>query len=241
MPGLHAQRSFVITGVCGIPADAQAVSFNFSVWTPVTRGDIRVFPAGGGAPTVATMLWEANILGISNAAIVPLGTGGAITVQVDGPGTIDLIVDVNGYYSPLGVVRTVNTFSGDLTLAPGTNISITPSGGNTLTITNTGGGGGGLPVGSAGQTLRHNGTSWLASSLLYNDGTRIGIGTTAPTEQLEITGNLALPDSTASSGQIRIGGDRSFFILGNNILIGKNAGNFTMTGGATQESVASHS
>jgi hypothetical protein len=134
MPGAHAQRSFTITGPCGIPGDAQAVSFNFTVWAPVTRGDIRVFPAGGGAPTVATMLWEANILGISNAAIVPLGTGGAITVQVDGPGTIDLIVDVNGYYSPLGVVNSVNGLTGAVTLAGGGGTTVVPSG-NTLTIT----------------------------------------------------------------------------------------------------------
>jgi hypothetical protein len=31
--------------------------------------------------------------------VAPLGTAGKITVQVDGPGTINLIVDVNGYYS----------------------------------------------------------------------------------------------------------------------------------------------
>jgi hypothetical protein len=37
---------------------------------------------------------------------------------------------------------------------------------------------GSLPPGTAGQTLRHDGTSWLANSLLYNDGSRIGIGTT---------------------------------------------------------------
>jgi hypothetical protein len=100
MPGVHAQRSFTIWGQCGIPTNASAVSLNFTVWAPVTRGDIRVFPAGDPVPTAATLNWEAGILALANAAVVPLGTGGAITVQVDGPGTIDLIVDVNGYYSP---------------------------------------------------------------------------------------------------------------------------------------------
>ena len=38
---------------------------------------------------------------------------------------------------------------------------------------------GGLPSGSAGQTLRHDGTSWVANSTLYNDGTYIGIGTSS--------------------------------------------------------------
>ncbi len=92
------QRTFVISGKCGIPSTAVAVSFNFTVWAPVTRGDLRVFPAGGTTPLVSTLNWEANILALANAAYVPLGTGGAITVQVDGTGTIDLIFDVNGYF-----------------------------------------------------------------------------------------------------------------------------------------------
>jgi hypothetical protein len=102
-PSLSAalgQRSYTIIGRCTIPPEAQGVSFNFTVWAPVTRGDIRVFPAGAGTPLVSTLNWEANILAIANAAIVPLGAGGAITVQVDGPGTIDLIIDVNGYFAP---------------------------------------------------------------------------------------------------------------------------------------------
>ncbi|HNX07798.1 MAG TPA: tail fiber domain-containing protein, partial [Bacteroidales bacterium] len=38
-----------------------------------------------------------------------------------------------------------------------------------------------MPSGTTGQTLRHNGSSWIANSLLYNDGTCVGIGTTTPT------------------------------------------------------------
>ena len=37
--------------------------------------------------------------------------------------------------------------------------------------------GGGVGTGTSGQTLRHNGTSWIANSVLYNNGTNIGIGT----------------------------------------------------------------
>jgi hypothetical protein len=53
---------------------------------------------------------------------------------------------------------------------------------------------GALPSGSAGQTLRHDGTSWVASSLIYNDGTRVGIGTTSPTgAKLHILGSSGEP------------------------------------------------
>jgi hypothetical protein len=99
LPGVHAQRTFPIWGQCGIPGGASAVSFNFTVWAPVTRGDLRVFPAFTATPNVATLNWEAGILALANAAVVALSSRGEITVQVDGPGTIDLIIDVNGYYS----------------------------------------------------------------------------------------------------------------------------------------------
>ncbi len=99
MAGGGTQRTFTITGQCGVPAGAQAVSFNFAVWAPPTRGDLRVFPAGGPTPTVSTLNWEAGILALANAAVVPLGAGGAITVQIDGPGTVDIFVDINGYYT----------------------------------------------------------------------------------------------------------------------------------------------
>jgi hypothetical protein len=49
-------------------------------------------------------------------------------------------------------------------------------------------GSGTVPSGTSGQTLRHTGASWAASSLLYNDGNSIGIGTTSPTSRLEIIG-----------------------------------------------------
>ncbi|MFA7377887.1 MAG: hypothetical protein WCZ15_03750, partial [Patescibacteria group bacterium] len=46
--------------------------------------------------------------------------------------------------------------------------------------------GGGVGTGSSGYTLRHDGTSWVANNLLYNNGTNIGIGTTAPAGKLDV-------------------------------------------------------
>ena len=94
-----ATRSFTITGQCGIPVAAQAVSFNFAALNVFAGGDLRVFPAGGSVPLVSTMNYNASTPNIANAAVVPLGTGGAITVQADAA-MIDLIIDVNGYYAP---------------------------------------------------------------------------------------------------------------------------------------------
>src|SRR5258706_3408910 len=100
----NATRDFTIAGQCGIPASAAAVSFNFAALNVAAGGDLRVFPAGGGAPTVSTLNYNGNTPNIANAAIVPLGTGGAITVQADAV-SIDLVIDVNGYYDGSGALQ----------------------------------------------------------------------------------------------------------------------------------------
>ncbi|MFH1187487.1 MAG: prepilin-type N-terminal cleavage/methylation domain-containing protein [bacterium] len=52
----------------------------------------------------------------------------------------------------------------------------------------------------SGQTLRHNGTTWIADSNLYNNGTNIGIGTTAPSKELEVAGTAKI------TGDLEVGG-----------------------------------
>jgi hypothetical protein len=49
-------------------------------------------------------------------------------------------------------------------------------------------GGSGPPPGTSGQTLRNDGANWVATSSLYNDGTKIGVGTTSPATPLHILG-----------------------------------------------------
>jgi hypothetical protein len=48
-------------------------------------------------------------------------------------------------------------------------------------------------TGTSGQTLRHNGTTWVAATNLHNNGTNVGIGTTSPDDaKLEIYSNSTL-------------------------------------------------
>ena len=135
-------------------------------------GFILIYPQGSAQPTVSTLNYVAGQT-VANAAVVPLGTAGGITV-IAGVSGADLILDTNGDYRA-GVVTTLNTLSGNVNLAAGSNVTITPSG-QTLTVAATGGPGGLLPTGTTNQTLRHNGSSWVASSVLTNDGTHLEIG-----------------------------------------------------------------
>ena len=43
-----------------------------------------------------------------------------------------------------------------------------------------------LVPGTFGQTLRHDGTSWIANSFLYNSGTNIGINTSTPSSTFQV-------------------------------------------------------
>jgi len=66
---------------------------------------------------------------------------------------------------------------------------------------------GGVGNGTTGQTLRHNGTSWVANSTLFNNGTNVGIGTTAPEAALEVIGRLNIGDFINNSvGNLQVKG-----------------------------------
>ncbi len=78
-------------------------------------------------------------------------------------------------------------------------------------------------------------TTWsgggTGSLSLANLTDSVGIGTAIPTEQLEITKNFRLPNSTVAAGIIMSGGDRFIHNFGmDNFFAGVNAGNLTMTG-----------
>ncbi|HEV2062954.1 MAG TPA: hypothetical protein VGS00_00200 [Thermoanaerobaculia bacterium] len=142
-------RNFTLTGQCGIPGTAQAVSLNITVTNTLGPGFILIYPQGGAQPLVSTLNYVAGQT-VANAAVGPLGTGGGITVIAGVSGT-DLIIDTNGYYSPLGVVNSLNGQAGDLTLVAGTNVTITPGTG-TLSIAATGATGPTGPIGPTGAT-----------------------------------------------------------------------------------------
>lgn len=71
------------------------------------------------------------------------------------------------------------------------------------------------------------------SRIFIRDNGNVGIGTRTPAEQLQITGNLRLPPTTASTGIIKSGGNTLLHTFGGdeNFFAGVNAGNTTMTSG----------
>src|SRR5437868_3408419 len=89
-------RNFPFPGQCGVPFSAEAVSLNVTVTNTVGPGFLSIYPQGASAPLVSTLNYVAGQT-VANAAIVPIGSGGDVTVVAGVSGT-DLIIDVNGFY-----------------------------------------------------------------------------------------------------------------------------------------------
>jgi hypothetical protein len=206
MPG--SPRSFTLTGQCGIPGNAEAVSLNVTVTNTQGPGHIVIYPQGGAFPPVATLIYVAGQT-IANAAVISLGTSGGITFVAAVSGT-DLIVDTNGYYAPQTVVNTLNGLSGAVALAAGTDVSITPSS-STLTIAVDA-----TPSNTANTIVRRDGSGDFSAGTVT------------------LSGNLVLPfPNTASAGTVFQGGTRLLYTLGPSsasVFLGPFAGNFTING-----------
>lgn len=94
----NGMRAFPIGGQCGIPADAAAVSTNLTAVTPAAAGYLSAFPAGVAPPLGASAVDFASGRTRANNAVVSLRGGGAIAVANVSSGTVDVVIDVNGYF-----------------------------------------------------------------------------------------------------------------------------------------------
>jgi len=97
-PGLLRQtaRDFAIpSSACGIPSTAVAYSLNVAVVPSGPLGFLTLWPTGQPQPLVATLnSIDGRVK--SNAAIVPAGLNGAISVFATD--ATDVILDINGYF-----------------------------------------------------------------------------------------------------------------------------------------------
>jgi hypothetical protein len=99
-PGLtaYAYRTFpILSSGCSIPSTAQAYSLNLTAVPDGPLGFLTAWPAGDLYPGISTLNSPDGSV-IANAAIVPAGTGGGVTVVAGNPS--DLIIDINGYFAP---------------------------------------------------------------------------------------------------------------------------------------------
>ena len=93
-------RTFpLLSSSCNIPPTAHAYSLNYTAIPQGPLGFLTTWPAGQTQPLVSTLNAVTGAV-TANAAIVPAGTNGDISVFVTHPA--DLVIDVNGYFAPPG-------------------------------------------------------------------------------------------------------------------------------------------
>jgi hypothetical protein len=95
----------VAAGPCtGLPVTAQAYSANFTLVNyNGSAGFVTAHPGGSSRPGVSTVNFG-NGSAVANAAVVPTGAGGQISVFASD--ATNIIIDINGYF--LGAAGTLN-------------------------------------------------------------------------------------------------------------------------------------
>lgn len=97
--GPAGTRDLTVAGSAGVPSSATAVVLGITAVNATTGTDIRVYPVSGGpTPLVSTLNTTAGPP-VPNLTVVKLGTGGAVRLR-NAAGSVDLLVDVYGYYDP---------------------------------------------------------------------------------------------------------------------------------------------
>jgi YVTN family beta-propeller protein len=98
IPG-GTSRNFAIPqeGGCNIPTTAAAYSLNVTVVPASVLGYLTMWPTGEQQPVVSTMNSPDGRIK-ANAAIVPAGYQGAVSVYVTN--TTQVILDIDGYFAP---------------------------------------------------------------------------------------------------------------------------------------------
>lgn len=94
-------RNFNMKGKCGIPLNASAYSLNLSVKPTATLGFMTAWGAGVSQPVTA-VLESSTTTWVANAAVIEAGTDSLGSISFFPSNETDLIVDVNGYFAPVG-------------------------------------------------------------------------------------------------------------------------------------------
>ncbi|MEX2627078.1 MAG: hypothetical protein WD225_09340 [Ilumatobacteraceae bacterium] len=93
-------RSVQVTGVGGVPDDAESVVVNLTVSGATDAGWAAAYPAGTPLPNASNLNFAAGTVR-ANLAVVKVGDGGRIALHV-AESSADLIVDVMGSFGPGG-------------------------------------------------------------------------------------------------------------------------------------------
>ena len=198
-------RSFPIpSSSCGIPTNATAYSLNVTVVPPSGLGFLTIWPTGVAQPLVSTLNdFQGDI--VANAAIVPAGTGGAISVYATN--ATHVILDINGYF-----VANTNSANNNTAFGQG-SLSAASGGQNTAFGAST------LQNDSTGSYNTSMGATSLVSNTTGNANTAYGQGSmlaNATGSNNTAVGYQALASESAATSNLALGYQAMLGATGNN-------------------------
>ena len=96
--GPNGSLDIQVTGAGGVPlTGASAAILNVTVTNTTASSVLTVWPTGVTQPTASNLNWVAGQT-VPNRVIVPIGTGGKVSVY-NVRGATDVIVDISGYFT----------------------------------------------------------------------------------------------------------------------------------------------
>jgi hypothetical protein len=138
--GPAAAIDLQVTGQGGVPlTGVSAVAMNVTVTQPSAASFLTLYPAGTARPLASNLNFTAGRT-IPNLAVVKVGAGGRVTIY-NLAGTVDVIVDVAGWfsdpaaatgdegrYTPLVPSRLLDTRNGGVPLGPDGSLELQVAG-----------------------------------------------------------------------------------------------------------------
>ncbi len=229
--GNKATLVLPVAGTSGVPSNATAVVANVTATNATVGTFITTYPTGGTLPVVSSLNVAAHYQAIPNLVTVKIGTGGDISLY-NGAGSVDLIVDVVGYYAPaapdefvsLAPVRALDTRT---TNVPSGWTPDTPvGGGGTLVLPLAGHNG--VPANAAAVALNVTATNQTTSTVVtaYPDGVALPLASNLNPQAGVNEANMVIVP--LGSGKIDLRN-----LLGSVDLIVDVVGYFVPTGGDT--------
>jgi hypothetical protein len=96
--GAGSSRVFPLAGSCGVPAGAISVAANVTVVGSAAAGSVGLFPDGSTPTGTSTLNFRAGQTRANNA-VLRLGVTGGVSARAAIPsGSVDLVIDLTGYF-----------------------------------------------------------------------------------------------------------------------------------------------
>lgn len=111
----HAQQVTGAIGNCAVPEGARGVSLNVTAVGPTAPSFMTLFPEGDDVPVASNLNYLPGAAPTPNKVDVMLSSTGAIGVY-NLAGTVDLVIDVSGYYSDTWIQEVMGRLDGTTTV-----------------------------------------------------------------------------------------------------------------------------